>query len=208
MSKNQLRRKAMLPTEILKSEHRVIEQVLDVLERIANRVSNDKEFDAQSAGEAIDFFRNFADRCHHGKEESELFPMLESKGFDRDSGPTGVMCQEHEEGRLLIKGMAEAVEAGANDAEAAKRFVKYARGYVQLLRMHIEKEDHCLFSMADQAFSPADQEELLRRFEHVELEDMGSGTHEKFLQLANTLAARYGVARAAQSAGCACSHHH
>ena len=196
----------MLPTEILKNEHRVIEQVLEVLERIADRVTADNEFDTQSASEALDFFRNFADRCHHGKEESQLFPMLESKGFDRDSGPTSVMCAEHEDGRQLIREMAEAIEASANDDAAAQRFATCARGYVQLLRMHIQKEDHCLFTMADQAFSDSDQNELLRRFERVETEDMGAGTHEKFLHIANTLAERYGVARATVGAGCCCHH--
>jgi hemerythrin-like domain-containing protein len=200
----------MLPTEILKSEHRVIEQVLEVLERIANRAVYQKAFDTPSAAEALDFFRNFADRCHHGKEESQFFPMLESKGFDREGGPTGVMCHEHEEGRLLIRGMAEAIDAAVGDPEAADRFAGYARAYVQMLRMHIQKEDHCLFSMADRSFDAHEQNELLQRFERVEAEDMGSGTHEKYLEIANRLADRYGVAKVAEAVngmGCTCSHH-
>lgn len=193
----------MLPTEILKNEHRVIEQVLEVLEHIAEGAAKDKLLDAASASQALDFFRNFADRCHHGKEEAQLFPMMESKGFDRDSGPTGVMCLEHDEGRALIKGMADSIEA--NDPDS---FAGHAREYVRMLRMHIQKEDHCLFSMADKVFTTSDQDELLRRFEAVEVEDMGAGTHEKYLRIANDLADRYGVAKVAEGTGCSCGHHH
>jgi len=85
----------MRPTEILMQEHRVIEQVLDCLERMAQRVEAGDELDLESAKQAIDFFRNFADRCHHGKEEDCLFPLLEQKGFSREQGPTGVMLHEH-----------------------------------------------------------------------------------------------------------------
>lgn len=201
----------MLPTDVLKSEHRVIEQVLDVLEKIAGRAAYQGVFDTASAAQALDFFRNFADRCHHGKEEEQLFPALEAKGFDRDSGPTGVMCHEHEQGRALIRGMAEAVDAAPGDREAGQRFSEYARAYLQMLRIHIHKEDHCLFSMADQALGADDQEALMRRFERVEAEDMGVGTHERYLQLANELAERYDVKKAGSAGGhdlnFTCSHH-
>jgi hemerythrin-like domain-containing protein len=71
----------MRPTEILSSEHRVIEQVLDCLERIADNCSAQGSLNRESAEAAIDFFRTFADRCHHGKEETYLFPAMEACGF-------------------------------------------------------------------------------------------------------------------------------
>jgi hypothetical protein len=51
---------------------------------------------------------------------------------------------------------------------------------------------------------------LLDAFATVEREHAGAGTHEKYLQVANELADRYGVAkaRAPSAAGqaCACGH--
>ena len=64
----------MTPTEILMDEHRVIEQVLDVLERIVQQSEVQGRLDGQSAGKAIDFFRVFADGCHHPKEEDLSVP--------------------------------------------------------------------------------------------------------------------------------------
>jgi len=200
----------MKPTEILSSEHRVIEQVLDCLERIAETCLNDGRLDKTSAGQSLEFFRNFADRCHHGKEETHLFPAMEAKGFPRDGGPTGVMLYEHDQGRAFIRAMAAATEsAAAGDAEAINRFVAAAQGYVALLRQHIEKEDHCLFAMADRAFTAEDQQRLLEAFERVEREHIGAGTHEKYLRAADELAKRYGVPSAVKEASPSCGgcHH-
>jgi hemerythrin-like domain-containing protein len=57
----------MQPIDILMSEHRVIEQVLRCLERMAEKCLLYGHFDLQAVRQAIDFFRNFADRCHHQK---------------------------------------------------------------------------------------------------------------------------------------------
>jgi hemerythrin-like domain-containing protein len=187
----------MIVTEILRNEHRIIEQVLNCLEKIAGRCTAEGDLDAGSATSALDFFRNFADRCHHGKEEGRLFPLLEERGLPRNGGPTGVMRAEHEQGRLLLQGMADAVGAAENrDAAAPGRFAACARSYVELMRSHIRKEDERLFPMADRVLSPTDQESLQEAFGAMEHEEMGEGTHESFLRLANELADRWNVPRA------------
>jgi hemerythrin-like domain-containing protein len=196
------------PTDILSNEHRVIEQVLNCLEKMARRCDTEGKLDKQPAKQAVEFFRHFADRCHHAKEEAHLFPAMEAKGFPREGGPTGVMVHEHQLARAHVRAMDAAVEAAsAGNALALKQFSQHAHDYIGLLREHIEKEDHCLYTMADQAFTQEDQQELLATFEKVENEELGAGTHEKYLQIANELADRFGVSRAAASAagGCECS---
>jgi len=227
----------MCPTEILKQEHRVIEQVLDCLEILAQRGEANGNLDWNSAKQAIDFFQNFADRCHHGKEEECLFPMLEQKGFSPDQGPTGVMRSEHELGRHHVREMAEAIKslsqnpsgsiprpgksAQSNDFETCSKsaadgsssaiagFASHARAYVRLLRDHIQKEDHCLFQMADQALNEQEQSQLMSSFEQVEHDDMGTGTHQKYLDIATQLADRFGVPSVeTETSGCgSCCHH-
>ncbi|MGI9455039.1 MAG: hemerythrin domain-containing protein [Aeoliella sp.] len=201
----------MKPTEILMQEHRVIEQVLDCLEAIVLSVEAGKELDLDSVDQSIDFFRNFADRCHHGKEEDCLFPLLEQKGFSREQGPTGVMLHEHELGRQHVRGMAEAARAWeAGSSSATNGFVAHARSFVQLLRDHIQKEDHCLFQMTDQALTEQEQSQLMESFDHVEHHDMGPGTHQKYLDIAAELAERFGVENRlpiASGSGGGCGHH-
>ncbi|MDH3285526.1 MAG: hemerythrin domain-containing protein, partial [Acidobacteriota bacterium] len=138
--------------QVLKDEHRVIEQVLDCLEVMAGRCESEGRLEADAARSAIDFFRVFADTCHHGKEEAHLFEMMASRGFSKELGPVAVMLVEHEQGRARIRGMSEAVDGAANGEPAACRaFVENARAYLVLLREHIQKEDDCLFPMAAQA---------------------------------------------------------
>jgi hemerythrin-like domain-containing protein len=200
----------MHATEILKQEHRVIEQVLDCLEVLADQARESGHVDVEAARLAIDFFRQFADGCHHHKEEQGLFPALERRGFPRQGGPTGVMRGEHEEGRRYLSAMAAALDAAeADQADAVTGFSAAARAYTDLLRQHIHKEDHCLFPMSDQALSVTDQEQLLDTFRAVEEKEAGFGKHEKYLGIANQLAQRFGVSRSAGSAvaghGC-CAH--
>jgi hemerythrin-like domain-containing protein len=186
----------MRPTDTLMEEHRIIEQVLNCVARMADQCEAGQPLDTESASQAIDFIRTFADRCHHAKEEDLLFPLLEEKGFSREQGPTGVMLYEHEEGRRHVRAMAEAIDrVAAGDVGARERFVEHANAFVQLLRQHIFKEDHCLFPMADQALSAADQDQLCRSFERGEHEDLGSDTHDKYLRIADQLADRLGVAK-------------
>lgn len=192
----------MRATEILENEHRVIEQVLNCLEVMANRTLAEGKVDALSADAALDFLQTFADGCHHRKEENHLFPLMEAKGFPRDGGPTGVMLHEHEEGRSHIQAMRAAVKA-----KAVRDFVEHARAYVELLRNHISKEDHRLFPMANQAFSSEDQTRLTERFESVENQEVEAGAHEKYLDIADMLAERFHVPRASRT-GCGCGHGH
>jgi hemerythrin-like domain-containing protein len=196
----------MEPTTILSNEHRVIEIMLSVLEKLADKALADKILDRQSAGEAVDFIRNFADRCHHGKEETHLFVAMVKKGIPKEGGPVGQMLFEHEQGRAFVRGMADSIETGAQGNEkAVKEFVENALGYVELLRAHIHKEDHILFPMASRILDSEDKMQLLEKFESVESEHMGQGTHDKYIRIAENLADRFGVNRqeiAGYSCGC------
>ncbi|MFN0006978.1 MAG: hemerythrin domain-containing protein [Planctomycetota bacterium] len=200
----------MRATEILVAEHQVILRVLDCLEKIAEDVRKDRELDLRSAGEILDFLGNFADRCHHGKEEGSLFPALGRKGMPNDVGPVAVMLMEHAQGREQIAGMRAAFVAAEHGRPGgAEDFSVHARTYVDLLRDHIAKENHVLFPMADRMLNASEQAEILEAFGRVESHDLGAGTHERYLALADALVARLGLppsARPLAPAGGCCGH--
>ncbi len=188
----------MNATDILTSEHRVIEQALDCLERILEQCATEQKLDAESARQAIEFFRTFADRCHHGREEAQLFPLMQASGFSGGCSPVVVMLREHELGRLYIQGMDAAIEpAAAGDAESLKWFIQHGQSYLKLLREHIRKEDICLFPAANHVLTDRDQEQLLAAFERAEAEEIEQQAHEACLKIADDLADRFGVPRAA-----------
>jgi len=176
-------------TSILSGEHRVILQVLDVLEQVVLVTLRDRRIPTEHASKILEVLRQFADQCHHAKEENVLFPMLEaiSPGF----GPIRVMMGEHVEGRAAIHAMAVAV--ATRDAPG---FATAAGSYVDLLRNHISKEDNILFRFADQMLSPDQHEAILESYRRLEHDDIGDGTHERLLGIADTLAGVYGIPRA------------
>jgi len=177
--------KAEKPTEILSDEHRVIERVLDALQRLTAVPVNPS---LEQWRKALEFFRHFADQCHHFKEEKVLFPALEEHGIPREGGPIGMMLAEHEEGRGHVRSMIDAVEQVAQgNGAASTRLLDHARAYVTLLREHIQKEDDILFRMADEVIPEDEQRRILKDFENHEAEEMGAGAHEKYLGIAREL---------------------
>jgi hemerythrin-like domain-containing protein len=134
----------------------------------------------------------FADKCHHGKEEDILFPVLESRGIPRSEGPIGVMLQEHEQGRNLIKKMSRAIEnIEKGDKNGYMLFSENASYYVELLEAHISKEDNVLYPIGRNVLNEEDFEKLLESFEKIEEERMGHGVHEKYHEMAEELSSKY-----------------
>ena len=183
----------MNPTEILSSEHRVIEIVLDCLERLADEARRSGRLDLESAAQAMRFLRTFADACHHEKEEQKLFKALEARGLPRRMGPLAVMLGEHETGRSLVRELDVAIYAAREGEEdAPQRFADRAVAYVELLREHIAKEDQVLFPMAEGLLDAHAKERLVADFEELE-RCHAPGTHEEMERIARTLAERFGV---------------
>lgn len=73
--------------DILKNEHRIIEQALCCLDAVADKWNLTSKLATSSARKALNFLRCFADGCHHQKEEQLLFPQLESRGVTNNGGP-------------------------------------------------------------------------------------------------------------------------
>jgi len=167
-------------TEILRHEHDAILNMLGATEEVARRLGNQESVEPRVLEDLQEFFSLFADRCHHGKEEDLLFPLLEKKGLPRGGGPIGVMLMEHDQGRDLVMQMSEAARLyGTGNNDAGVRWAATALQYVQLLREHIEKENQILFVMAERMLSGEEQRTLAEAFEKVEIEKMGAGTHER-----------------------------
>ena len=149
----------------LVSEHDVIERALNVMERAVSRIDSGQPVPEEFPKWAPGFFRQFADKCHHAKEEDLFFPALVQRGIPSEGGPIGVMLHEHVVGRDCVGRMRAASDGekfdGAGFASAAKEFIP-------LLRQHIFKENNILFKMAEKVLSEADDADMDSRFSEVE----------------------------------------
>lgn len=175
-------------TAVLRREHDAILRMLEVTEQVARLLEHSRPVRANILSDLLEFFQGFADRCHHGKEEDLLFPLLEQKGLPGEGGPTGVMRHEHEQGRALVQQMKEAAAAHARGVPGAgQEWAAAARDYAALLRRHIDKENNILLQVAEQLLSGAEQAELAAAFERVEEDKLGTGTHERLHALMEKL---------------------
>jgi hemerythrin-like domain-containing protein len=175
----------MEATDILMSEHRVIERVLVALDTAVQRLEQGQAVRPGFFIEASDFIKGFADGCHHRKEEGVLFEDMVAHGMPRLGGPIAVMLADHEQGRSFTRGMREAaLKLDAGDSSCLDGVISNAHGYVSLLQQHIMKEDNILFPMANRVIPLADQPKVTENFERVEHEETGEGVHEKYLALA------------------------
>ncbi|NLN05743.1 MAG: hemerythrin [Clostridiaceae bacterium] len=172
----------------LRKEHDAILFGLTILEHMAELVRAESGYDVDDLKGMIDFFRYFADKCHHGKEEDILFPAMEDAGIPKVNGPIGVMLNEHEVGRKLIKGMDMAITGDEVDKE---EFANAADLYVELLRSHINKENNVLFPMGDRRIPVSRQKELQQEFDKFERDIMGDAKLEEVHSFIEDMEVKY-----------------
>jgi hemerythrin-like domain-containing protein len=178
----------MRATHILMDEHLVIERVLAALELASERINRGEQIQPAFFLNAADFIQNFADGCHHRKEEGVLFVAMNEAGMVVQGSPIGVMLAEHEQGRVFTRAMKEAAQKWEQgDLSARDAVARNALGYVALLRQHIHKENKILFPMADRLIPSDSQEKVSIDFERIEQEETGEGIHEKYLAMADGL---------------------
>ncbi len=178
----------MKATEILMEEHRVIERVLNALEKAASRLNRDEDVYLRFFTGTTVFIKCFADGCHHKKEEVVLFPALIENGLSKETGPIAMMLAEHEEARRLAQMLRLSVErVQAGEVRKRDAIVENATSYIKLLHQHIAKEDKVLFPMADKIIPTNQQAQILEAFEQFERDEKGEEMHEKYYGLAGRL---------------------
>jgi len=187
----------MKPTDVLVNEHRIIEQVLNCLERMVERCRRDGRLEEGPARDAIIFFREFAECSHLAKEEAILFPLVAGTKCPQGCKPDELMAREAAHGRIHLEAVAGAIEgAAAGDRGAVARFIEHGEAYVGLLLDYVENEEDWLFRQADVVLSAEQQRTLLGQLQAVEKKDECGGHPERYVAIANRLADHFGVPRA------------
>ena len=137
-------------TQVMVNEHKLILRMITLVEKNIELMEQGKFRDWQFFLDAVDFIRNYADRFHHAKEEDVLFDELVKNGMPKENSPVAAMLINHDQGRAFVRGMDEAAQK-AMDGEAGQIpiIAENGRGYAELLREHIDKEDNILYPLAE-----------------------------------------------------------
>lgn len=176
----------MKTIDTLRDEHNGVLFVLEQLERAVSAAERGSPVPKDVFADVQEFFAVFVDRCHHGKEETELFPRL-------TAAPGRALVErleaDHATGRELAGAYATAVQAYRPGlTESGAHLAAAAREYAAFLRTHIVLETDELFR-AVEALVEQDQE-VFDAFERVEEDRIGPGTHERLHAMIGGLGGR------------------
>ena len=161
----------MLPVEVLISEHRLILYTVGVLKKEQQKIVASGKVDPNFIVAAVDFFRTYADRYHHGKEEGILFNALyKRKLSEADSAMMRELILEHAAARKTVTSL-ENLKTSYIDGktEALGGILESLNTLIELYPRHIEKEDKHFFIPSMTYFTEKEQREMLQKFQDYNL---------------------------------------
>lgn len=175
-------------TRVMVEEHQLILRMITLVEQSVAALEQGRFHNWQFYLDAVDFIRNYADRFHHAKEEDVLFVALVNNGMPAKQSPIEAMQLEHEQGRRHVRSLADAARlALAGDPGQIPAIATHARGYAQLLRGHIDKEDSILYPLAERILPEAVRPAMLAGYARAEAGTPGLDRHYRELVAAYEL---------------------
>ena len=178
----------MQPIGPLMWEHRLIEQMVPLIRQEIGRIEADHRADPVFIERAVDFFRTYADRTHHGKEEDILFEKL--AGRDLTPELKAIMKElvaEHLQARKTVRSLLEITTAYRNgDTDLVTAIVRRLKDLAELYPAHIEKEDRRFFFPVMDYFTKEEQDSMLREFHEFDRRMI----HEKYQGIMEDLGGR------------------
>lgn len=177
----------MKTIEILKAEHDDILLMLDVLERMSEKIVSSESVPLDHVKLVLNFLENFADKYHNSKEEEFLFVEMRNAGVPEIEDLLAVVLSEHRRGRRFIGDMKDLLASHEKgQLGAVMVFTTPALQYVDLYKSNIWKENTALFTMAENTL-PADKFRLLaERFEAFNAE-FGRDARDTFYETVREL---------------------
>lgn len=156
----------MQPIGLLMKEHQLIERMIALLEIELQQSKKSLKIDTEFISVAIDFFKTYADRTHHGKEEDILFKSLGKIKLSEELTRTmNQLLEDHKTSRETIKTL--------HDAN-----IRYIQGYhssideihkellqlITLYPQHIKTEDTQFFFPVMDYFTSKERDTMLQEF--------------------------------------------
>jgi hemerythrin-like domain-containing protein len=153
----------------LTKEHGDILQGLDYLSKAKDALEKNKCPPKRFFESAILFFREYADKFHHYKEEYLLFSFLARNKQGELDLEMGSLRYQHELNRECIAKIEKSLNGYEMGSEIAiTTLLMNIAAFISILRRHIYREDHLFFPMAEAELSENEKENLQTQFDQEE----------------------------------------
>jgi hemerythrin-like domain-containing protein len=141
--------------EILREEHRNIEELLLVLEQELNVFDRNEQPDYEILQAVISYFHDYPDCCHHPKEDM-IFLKLKARD-PVAAGSVGDLEAEHQNEGKRLQRVAQMIRSILTHHEVLRpTFDDIMRDFIEHERKHMEMEERVLFPAAVNALQPED----------------------------------------------------
>ncbi|MDH7477872.1 MAG: DUF438 domain-containing protein [Candidatus Bathyarchaeota archaeon] len=169
LEKQKLAVSADHPINILMEEHKIMLQITEKLNAIANKVQkiSDKTYDN---GEIHDLEHIAADLLdsekHYLREENVLFPTLEKHGITE---PPAIMWMEHNQIREKKKKLSQLIKeySSVSFEDFKNQLKETVEAITSLLPSHIFKENNILFPTALRVITSEEWKEIRSEFDEI-----------------------------------------
>jgi hemerythrin-like domain-containing protein len=147
-------------------EHRLIEHMIGLMKSEVSKIAGNGQADPVFIETAVDFFRTYADRCHHGKEEDLLFAQLRGKSLSPDHEKImSELIEEHRIGRETVRDLLDAAGRYKSGSAAALDKIRERLSFlIDFYPAHITKEDKLFFFPCMDYFTKPELDAMLDRF--------------------------------------------
>ena len=182
----------MRATENLIKEHRKINELLNIMSKIANRIKSKDVFYPSDVDEIVDYLVILIDKSHHGKEDEVFYPELILSGVPKEKAPLSMIDYEHTLAKRYLNDITGCVvNCKIGNDFSGELLADSMTKYVVVIQNHIQREEETIFPIADKVFSVEQQAEITKRFENIEAQAISYNFSDRFNQLLNKLRMKY-----------------
>ena len=157
------------PITQLIDEHRIMERVMDVMEKLAEGIEEQRPISSDMIMGNIGMLLECNDEYHYGKEEDILLPFLEEIGKNEIKELIQSCITKYRENDKLLATIIDSVDEYSNgDMDATIRIMENIREFVRNVRPLYLNEDEEIFKPLKKNLTTEEMDRLSEKFQEFD----------------------------------------
>ena len=157
------------PITQLIDEHRIMERVMDVMEKLAEGIEEQRPISSDMIMGNIGMLLECNDEYHYGKEEDILLPFLEEIGKNEIKESIQSCITKYRENDKLLATIIDSVDGHSNgDMDATIRIMENIREFVRNVRPLYLNEDEEIFRPLKKNLTTEEMDRLSEKFQEFD----------------------------------------
>jgi hemerythrin-like domain-containing protein len=181
----------MYPIDILLDEHKLVERVFAIIEKVRDKLKDEEEIPAPVFWKLVEFIRGYADVIHHSAEEDILFDTLRDHDTDLPEEVDrniAVLIEEHIEALDLANEMHKGIRAYQRGAsEGRSKVLKAIDSYLDIMKPHFKMEEDDVFPALVKVLSKEEKDKMKADFDRFDQILGGKDVHKRYAQIVEEL---------------------